>query len=100
MGILNYTLYNKLIVQNLVENPHKGQMKRVLEMANPLLESFGEPLRIRLTNSSCPPTDLKGKGNPDLFKLLASYQFVFQPFGTFDLSAMQVYNPPRDPPSP
>ena len=31
MGIFNRTLYNKLIVQNLVENPHKGQMKRVTE---------------------------------------------------------------------
>ena len=30
MGIFNCTLYNKLIVQNLVENPHKGQMKRAL----------------------------------------------------------------------
>ena len=29
IGIFNHTLYNKLIVQNLVENPHKGQMKRV-----------------------------------------------------------------------
>ena len=26
-GIFNRPLYNKLIVQNLVENPHKGQMK-------------------------------------------------------------------------
>merc|ERR1712051_734239 len=40
------------------------------------------------------------KGKPrsaiGLFKLLASYrgsQFVFQPFGTFDLSAMQVCSP-------
>ena len=30
MGIFNCTLYNKLIVQNLVENPHKGQMKRAI----------------------------------------------------------------------
>ena len=31
MGIFNRALYNKFIVQNLVENPHKGQMKRALE---------------------------------------------------------------------
>ena len=28
MGIFNRTLYNKLIVQNMVENTLKGQMKR------------------------------------------------------------------------
>ena len=29
MGIFNCTLYNKLIIKNIVYNPHKGQMKRV-----------------------------------------------------------------------
>ena len=56
-----------------------------MDMANPLLESFREPPRICVTNSSRSQTDLTGKGNPDLlciglFKLLAFYcdsQFVF-----------------------
>ena len=68
-------------------------------MVNPLLESFGEPPRIRAANSSRPLTDLKGKGNPDLPSVCSNYwppnvaQFVFKPFGTFDLSATQVCNP-------
>ena len=35
-------------------------------MANPLLESFREPPRTCVTNSSHPLTDLEEKGNPDL----------------------------------
>ena len=73
-----------------------------MEVANPMLESFKESPRIRVTNSSRPPTDLKGKGKPrsaiGLFRLLAFYcgsKFVFQSFGTFDLLAMQVCNPKR-----
>ena len=31
-GDFQLYIYNKLIVQNLVENPHKGQMKRVMKM--------------------------------------------------------------------
>ena len=38
MGIFNCTLYNKLIVQNLVENPHKGQMKRAIVKSFPIDE--------------------------------------------------------------
>ena len=30
LGIFNRTLYNKLIVQNLVQNPHNVQMKRAM----------------------------------------------------------------------
>ena len=41
MGIFNRTLYNKLIVQNLVENPHKGQMKRANECQGKISKSFG-----------------------------------------------------------
>ena len=49
-----------------------------MEMANPLLESFGEPPKAHVANYSHPPPNLKGKGNPDLpsiglFKPLASY---------------------------
>ena len=44
-----------------------------MEMANPLLESFGEPPRICVINSSRPLTDLKGKGNPDLPLVCSSY---------------------------
>ena len=47
-----------------------------MEMANPLQESFGEPPKACVTNSSRPLANLKEKGNPDLpfglFKLLAS----------------------------
>ena len=40
----------------------------VMKMANPLLESFGES-----PNSSRPPTDLKGKGNLDLPLVCSNY---------------------------
>ena len=52
-----------------------------MEMANPLLESFGESPKACVTNSNRPPANLKGKANPEgqrarsaigLFKLLAS----------------------------
>ena len=44
-----------------------------MEKANPLLESFGEPPRTRMTNSSRSPTDLKEKGNPDLLSVCSNY---------------------------
>ena len=70
-----------------------------MEVANLLLESFGEPTKACVTNSSHPPAILKGKGNPDLPSICSNYwsgsQFVFLPFGTLDLPAMQVYNPPE-----
>ena len=40
----------------------------------------------------------KTRSDIGLFKILASYsgsQFVLEPFGTFDLLAMQVCNPPE-----
>ena len=43
-----------------------------------------------------PSRKRKPKSAIGLFKLLASYylsQFVFSPFGTFDLSSMQICNP-------
>ena len=49
-------------------------------MANPLLESFRKPTKAFMINSSFPPANLKGKGNPDWY---------FQPFG------MQACNPPE-----
>ena len=51
----------------------KQSIRLVIEMANPLLESFGEPPWIRMTNSSRPLTDLKGKGNPDLPSVCSNY---------------------------
>ena len=54
-----------------------------MEMANPLLESFGKPPKAGVTNSSCPPPSLKGKGNPDLPSVFSNYwppnvaKFVF-----------------------
>ena len=45
----------------------------VMEKANPLLESFGETLRICVTDSSRPLTDLKGKENPDLPSVCSNY---------------------------
>ena len=51
----------------------KLSIRLVMEMANPLLESFGEPPRICMINSSRPPTDLKGKGNPDLPSVCSNY---------------------------
>ena len=70
-------------------------------MANSLLESFGEPPpQGPAWQISAIPNRSQRKRKPrsaiSLFKLLASYRgsrFVFQPFDTFDLSAMQVCNP-------
>ena len=42
------------------------EMRVVMEVANLLLESFGESPKTCVTNSSHPPANLKGKGNPDL----------------------------------
>jgi hypothetical protein len=59
-----------------------------MKMANPLLESFGEPPKACVTNSSRPPANLKGKENPDLPSVCSNYwppnvaRFVIQPFGT------------------
>ena len=41
-------------------------MGLAIEMVNPLLESFGEPTKAYVTNSSRPLANFKGKGNPDL----------------------------------
>ena len=51
----------------------KLSIRLVMEMANPLLESFGESPRIWVINSSRPPTDLKGKGNPNLPSVCSNY---------------------------
>ena len=44
-----------------------------MEMANPLLESFGEPPRTCVTKSSRPPPDLKEKENPELPSVCSNY---------------------------
>ncbi len=44
-----------------------------MKKANPLSESFGEPPRTRMTNSSRPLTELKEKGNPDLPSVCSNY---------------------------
>ena len=53
-------------------------------MANLLLDSFREPPKACMTNSSLPPGNLKGNGNPDLPSVCSNYvlppivaQFVF-----------------------
>jgi hypothetical protein len=59
-------------------------MGLAIEMVNPLLESFGEPTKAYVTNSSRPLANFKGKGNPDLPSVCSNYwppnvaQFVFQ----------------------
>ena len=69
-----------------------------MEIANPLLESFGEPPKACVTNSNSPPANLKGKGNPDMPQVCSNYwppnvaQFVFLPLVTLVLFAMQVCN--------
>ena len=82
-----------LILSNLISH---GDAKPTV------LESFGEPPQACVIKSYCPPANLKGKANPDLPSVSSNYwpptmeQFVFYlPFGTFDLMAMQVYNPPE-----
>jgi hypothetical protein len=42
-------------------------------MANPLLESFGEPQKACVTNSSHPLANLKGKENLDLSSVCSNY---------------------------
>ena len=44
-----------------------------MEVANSLLESFREPPKAFMTNSSRTPTDLKGKENPDLPLVCSNY---------------------------
>ena len=44
-----------------------------MEVANSLLESFGEPPKACVTNSSRPLANLKGKGNPDLQSVWSNY---------------------------
>ena len=46
-------------------------------MANPLIESFGESPKACVTNSSCPPANLKGKENPDLPSVCSNYYTGF-----------------------
>ena len=54
-----------------------------MEMANSLLESFGEPQKACVTNSSHTLVNLKGKGNSDMPSFCSNYwspnvaQFVF-----------------------
>ena len=48
-------------------------IRLVMVMANPLLESFGEFPKICLTNSRRPPANLKGKGNPDMPSVCLNY---------------------------
>ena len=45
-------------------------------MANPLLESFGKSPKVCVINSSHPPTNLKGKENPDLPSACSNYWLV------------------------
>ena len=51
----------------------KLSIRLVMEMANPLLESFGEPPKACVTNSSCPKANLKGKENPELPSVCSNY---------------------------
>jgi hypothetical protein len=44
-----------------------------MEVANPLLESFGEPPKAFVTNTSRPPANIKGKGNPNLPLVCSNY---------------------------
>ena len=59
--------------RNIFYEAINSEQRLVMEKANPLLESFGEPPRTRMTNSSCPPTDLKEKGNPDMPSVCSNY---------------------------
>ena len=51
--------------------PFLAEISCLTELA--MLESFREPPRICATNSSLPPTDLKGIGNPDLPSVCSNY---------------------------
>ena len=75
------------------------KFRLVMEMAYPLLESFEQP-QGSVWQIPAVPGRPQRKRKPRsaicLFKVLASYhgsQFVFWPFGTFNLPAMQVCNP-------
>ena len=48
-------------------------IRLVMEVANPLLESFGEPPKYCVTNSSHPLVNLKEKGYPDLQSVCSNY---------------------------
>jgi hypothetical protein len=69
-----------------------------MEVANPLLENPKCLCDKFQLSSDAPQRKRKPRSVIGLFKLLASYrgsQFVFYSFGTFDLSVMQVCNPPE-----
>ena len=75
-------------------------------MTNPLLESFGEPTKAFVTNSSNPPANLKGKRNPNLPSVCSNYwdpimalrnswqtnEFLFKIYGSLLLSIKWVRN--------
>ena len=78
-----------------------------MEMANPLLESFEEPLKDCVTNSNWQTSkEIETQVCHRFVQtigLLKWHSLCFNhlnAFGTFDLSAMQVCNPPRDLSSP
>ena len=48
-------------------------IRLVMVLANPLLESFGESPKTCVTNSSRPPANLIGKGNPNLPSVCSNY---------------------------
>lgn len=54
MGIFNCILYNKLIVQNLVEDPNGGQMKRVLIIRSYCVY-FNGPMEVKSLDDETPP---------------------------------------------
>ena len=71
-------------------------------MANTLLESFEEPPKACMTNSSRPLANLKGKENPDLPSVCSNYwppnmalSLCFNHLVLLTFSAMQVCNPPE-----
>ena len=78
-----------------------------MEMANPLLESFGESPNACVTNSNRPPANLKGKGNPDFHRFVQT-QTIRLLMGTFYVLTIWYFRPfgnaglqsPRDLPSP
>ena len=59
-----------------------SEQRLVMKKANPLSESFGEPPRTCMTNSSRPLTELKEKGNPDLPSVCSNY---WPPIGALSL---------------
>ena len=97
------------LVQSTIADPLASRMffswsykfwtiRLVMEVANPLLQSFGEPPKACLTNPTIPWGTSKEKETRFWHQFVQTFGLLYivaLQFRTFDLPAMQVCNPPE-----